>query len=404
MNYHDHFSWTTQTMKSSLIRELVATTKSIPGLISFAGGFPSPQTFPKEILSDIYFDVIKNEGYDVLQYGQSEGDTLLKQQLKSWEGYEGLSLDEMLITVGSTNGIYYYTRTMIDPGDVVLCEAPSFLGCLVAFEAAGADLQGVSMDQDGLSITELREKITSLKSAGKKIKFVYTIPDFQNPGGITMSLERRKQLIELCAAEDIAILEDNPYGRLRYTGNHLPTIYHIAREQYHNHTLVTEVVSFSKILGPGMRLAFVKGEAELINKMGSWQQKVNVSPDCVTERVVARFIEQGFLKPHIQTICNFYHPYMKRMLECLADQMPSNVSWTQPEGGIFIWVTLPEEINTDELFVKAMDHKVTFIPGSKFYPTGQEKYNSLRLNFTYSTLEQIAEGTKRLGALLSSLK
>ncbi|HNX36807.1 MAG TPA: PLP-dependent aminotransferase family protein [Candidatus Cloacimonadota bacterium] len=403
MNYREYFSKTTLTMKSSLIRELVATTKTIPGLISFAGGFPSPQTFPKDILSDIYYDVVKNEGYDVLQYGQSEGDTQLKQQLINWEGYKGLSHDEMLVTVGATNAIYYYTRAMIDPGDVIICEAPSFLGCLVAFEAAGADLQGVGMDAEGLSITELKAKVSELRGLGKKIKFVYTIPDFHNPGGITMSLARRKQLIDFCTAEHLAILEDNPYGRLRYSGDQVPTLYHIAREDYNNHTLVTEVVSFSKILGPGMRLAFVKGESELVNKMVSWQQKINVSPDCVTERVAARFLEEGFLNPHIKTICGFYQPYLKKMLECLADEMPSNVTWTQPEGGIFIWVTLPEHENTDTLFNKAMDHKVAFIPGSKFYPSNQEKYNSLRLNFTYSTLEQIAEGTKRLGTLMRSL-
>ena len=404
MNYNDYFSHTSRTMKSSLIRELVASTKSIPGLISFAGGFPSPQTFPKDILAEIYQEVISLEGYDVLQYGQSEGDSLLKSELMKWEGNTDLTMDEMLITVGSTNGIYYYTRAMIEPGDAMICEAPSFLGCLVAFEAAGADVQGVPLDEEGLDLNALKAKVESIRKAGKQVKFIYTIPDFHNPAGITMSLKRRRDLIEYCQIEGIPILEDNPYSRLRFSGKPVPTLYYLAKHEYKNKDLVTEIVSFSKILGPGMRVAYAKGNAEVINKMCSWQQKVNVSPDCVTERVAARFLEKGFMNSHISTICEFYKPYLHKMLDCLQREMPDWVRWTKPEGGIFIWMWLPEGMNADDLFEKAKDHKVTFIPGSKFYPSGQEVYNCLRLNFSYSTLEQIEIGIKRLGELIKSQK
>ncbi|MDP2174050.1 MAG: PLP-dependent aminotransferase family protein [Candidatus Cloacimonadaceae bacterium] len=400
MNYSNEFSRVSQSMKSSMIRELVATTKNVPDMISFAGGFPAPATFPKQMLSEIFEEVVKLEGYDVLQYGASEGDALLKQQLLKWEGYDKLSLDEMLITNGATNAIYYYGKALLDPGDVVLCEAPTFLGSLVAFDALEAELHGIGMDESGIDMNLLSDRVKSLKKIGKRIKLLYTIPDFQNPGGITMSLPRRRELIAFCIEHEIPILEDNPYSRLRYTGKPLPTLFHLAHHDFQRSDIVTEAVSFSKIIGPGMRVAYVKGSKELVEKMGSWQQKVNVTPDCVSQRVVARFLEMGFMPGHINTICHHYHPYLRKMLEELQINMPESVYWTKPEGGIFVWLELPEHINADELFIKARDHKVSFIPGSKFYPTGQERFNALRLKFTYSSLEQIEIGIKRLGQLL----
>lgn len=399
MIYPDSFSHVTRTMKSSLIRELVASTKNIPGLISFAGGFPSPATFPKRQLAEIFKDVAEQEGADVLQYGASEGDALLKKELMKWEGFD-LSPDEMVTTVGATNALYYYGRALIDPGDAILCEAPSFLGSLVAFDALGADVQSVPLDCDGIVMEVLEARVKSLRSRGKKIKFLYVIPDFQNPGGITYSLDRRRELISYCSGNEIPIVEDNPYSRLRFSGTPVPTLYRLAREEFEGSAIVTEIVSFSKILGPGMRVAFAKGDKELIGKMVSWQQKINITPDCVAQRVVARFLEKGLMDPHIASICDFYRPYLQKMLDELEKNMPQSVAWNKPEGGIFLWLTLPENVNADELFVQAGQNKVSFIPGSKFYPEGQERFNTLRLNFTYSTFEQIEEGIKRLAALL----
>lgn len=399
----NYFSETTKTMKSSLIRELVAETKNVPGLISFAGGFPSPATFPKEILSGLYQEVVSKQGKDVLQYGNSEGDDVLKDALLKWENYPELSRDNLIITVGATNAIYYMSRCLVNPGDVVLCEAPSFLGSLVAFDAVGADVQSVSMDSEGIDLNRLEEKVKQLRDANKKIKFLYTIPDFQNPAGITMSNKRRHDLLRFCAAEGILIMEDNPYSRLRFSGEELPTLFRIAQTEMHNQYLVTEIVSFSKIIGPGIRVAFAKGDPALINKMVSWQQKVTISPDCVTERVVAKFIEEGYMEPHIKSLCEFYKPYLDKMLSCLEKEMPSYVQWTKPRGGIFLWLWLPEDINADTLFYQAKDHFVTFIPGSKFYPEGQEKFNCMRLNYTYSSFEQIETGIKHLGELVKSI-
>jgi 2-aminoadipate transaminase len=403
MEYQKSFSQHTQTMKSSLIRELVASIRNVPGLISFAGGFPSPKTFPSKQLAEIYQQVIQNEGEEVLQYGASEGDTLLKDELIKWEGYSHISHDNLLITVGATNGIYYYTKSMIDEGDVIFCEAPTFLGTLVAFDAMGANVHGIAMDDEGIDLDSLKKDLLEYRANGKKVKFLYVIPDFQNPSGITMSAQRRKDLIRFAIDFDLPILEDNPYSRLRYSGEHVNTLYGTAFEQYRNPDIVTEIVSFSKILGPGMRLAYAKGNKKVIERMCSWQQKVNITPDCITERVAARFFQQGLMQPHLDMICEFYKPYLKTMLDALHENMPSNVMWTQPEGGIFLWLWLPERFNCDELFEKAKEHKVAFIPGSKFFPFGEEQYNCMRLNFTYSTQEQIKEGVARLAELIKSL-
>ncbi|PKN72134.1 MAG: PLP-dependent aminotransferase family protein [Candidatus Cloacimonetes bacterium HGW-Cloacimonetes-3] len=399
----NYLSHTTQVMKSSLIRELVAATKNVPGLISFAGGFPSPATFPKEILSKLYAEVLTDEGRDVLQYGASEGDSQLKSELLKWEGYDYLTQDNLVATVGATNAIYYMTRALIDEGDVILCEAPSFLGSLVVFDALQADVQGIPMDADGIDLNRMVEKVKQIRESGKTIKFLYTIPDFQNPAGISMSLKRRRELLKYCEAEGLLVMEDNPYSRLRFSGEELPTLFRIAREEMKNTYLVTEIISFSKILGPGMRVAYAKGDESLIGKMVSWQQKVNVSPDCVTERVVAKFLAGGYMNPHIQSICEFYKPYLAKMLDTLSATMPAYVQWTKPNGGIFLWLWLPEDINADKLFFQAKDHLVAFIPGSKFYPEGQEKFNCLRLNYTYSTLEQIETGIGRLANLIKTI-
>jgi len=403
MNFQNLYSSRTASMRSSLIRELVASTKNIPDLISFAGGFPAPATFPRQMLAGIFYDVVQNEGYDVLQYGSSEGDDILKAELRQWDGYPDLDPNRMLIAVGATNAIYYYARTLLNEGDVVLCEAPSFLGSIVAYDALGAEVRGIPMDDEGIDLNILQTKLLKLRQSGRMVKFLYSIPDFQNPSGVSMSLPRRQDLIRFCIDHDLPILEDNPYSRLRYQGKALPTLFRLAQEMHPATEIVTEVVSFSKILGPGARFAYVKGDKDLINRMCAWQQKVNISPDCVTQRVVARFLEKGFMDPHINAICDYYQPFLHTMLGSLAQFMPEGIQWTKPDGGIFLWLRLPARINADELFVQAREHKVSFIPGSKFYPFGEERYNCLRLNFSYPTTDQIREGVKRLADLLKQL-
>ncbi|MFC1877181.1 PLP-dependent aminotransferase family protein [Thermodesulfobacteriota bacterium] len=394
------YSKTTASMQHSFIREILKVTKGVPDMISFAGGLPSPESFPKELLADLFSKVITREGDDVLQYGASEGDTVFKSTIKSFEEVPYLSDDEIMITVGSTNGIYYFTRTLIDPGDIIICEAPGFPGSLAAMESCGARMVGVEMDEYGMMPDSLRETLEKRIKNGEKVKFIYAIPEFQNPTGRTMDLNRRRAIIEIAVAFEIPILEDQPYRELRFEGERIITLWELARTEFDDPKLVTIAKSFSKILGPGLRLGFAAGPPEIMKPMVKWAQKTTVSPDCVTQRVAARFIAQGHMHKHVQNIIDLYRPRRDAMIKALKTHMPDNVCWTNPEGGMFIWVTFDKCVDTDDLFTRAVENKVAFIPGSKFYPQDKMKKNELRLNFSYSNEEQIFEGIRRLASLL----
>jgi 2-aminoadipate transaminase len=395
------YSRTTATMKHSFIRQILKVTKGVPGMISFAGGLPSPETFPKDLLADLFAGVIREEGDEVLQYGASDGDKVFKDIIKDFEEVPYLSDDEIMITVGSTNGIYYFTRTLVDPGDIVVCEAPGFPGSLAAMEACGARLAGVEMDELGMIPDQLQATLKKVFDKGKRVKFIYVIPEFQNPTGKTMDLERRRRIMEIATEFDLPILEDQPYRELRYSGERIITLWELARTEFDDPKRVTIAKSFSKILGPGLRLGFAAGPPEMLGPMVKWAQKTTVSPDCATQRVTARFIEKGFMGKHIRKIIDLYRPRRDAMLDALEKHMPDGVSWTVPEGGMFIWVSFDDGVDTDALFQRAIEQKVAFIPGSKFYPEGTQKTNEMRLNFSYSSVDQIHEGIKRLETLLT---
>jgi len=399
MNWNDYLSKHSASMKQSLIRELVAQTKGVEGMISLAGGFPAPQTFPKAQLAEIFKEAILSDGDDIMQYGPTEGDIRLINAIKKFGNFD-ISNDEIMISVGSTNAIYCYTRTMIDDGDVILSEAPNFLGVGLLFETIGAEIIGLNVQEDGLDLLEMEQKILECHEAGKKIKFLYTIPEFQNPTGISMSLQKKRELVELAIKYNIPILEDNPYGELRFDGEKTADIYQIACQEFERDDLVVLVKSFSKILGPGLRLAYAIGDKEIIGKMVSWQQKINVSADNITQRAAAIYMEKGYLQPHIDSIIEFYRPKKEKMLDSLVKYLPKEVSWTNPAGGMFVWVYLPENMSGEDLFNAAIKYKIAFIPGSKFYPSGAEKYNEIRLNFSYPTVEEIEMGIERLGIII----
>jgi 2-aminoadipate transaminase len=394
------YSRSTMAMKHSFIREILKITKGVPGMISFAGGLPNPKSFPKELLSGLFDQVIREEGDEALQYGASDGDKVFKDVIKEFEEVPYLGDDEMMITVGSTNGIYYFTRTLVDPGDYIICEAPGFPGSLAAMEACGANMVGVEMDDVGMIPSDLKKTLQRLHERRKPVKFIYVIPEFQNPSGRTMDLDRRRAVIEIATEYNLPILEDQPYRELRFSGERIVTLWELARAEFHDPKLVTIAKSFSKILGPGLRLGFAAGPPEMIGQMVKWAQKVNVSPDCATQRVTARFIKNGYMRSHIATIIDLYRPRRDAMLKALQDSMPQGVTWVVPEGGMFFWVTFPKEIDTDKLFETAVKNQVAFIPGSKFYPEGIVKKNEIRLNFSYPDVEQIQEGIHKLARLL----
>jgi 2-aminoadipate transaminase len=394
------YSKTAQSMEHSFIREILKMTKGVKGMISFAGGLPSPDSFPKEILARLFSEVVAREGEAVLQYGASDGDAELKKVLIELEGVPELSDDRIIITAGSTNAIYYYTRTLIDPGDFVICEAPGFPGSLAAMEACGARFAGVEMDDSGMRPEKLEETLRQLNRQNKPVKFIYVIPEFQNPSGRTMDVDRRRVILDIAKAFDLLILEDQPYRELRFEGEPIPTLWEIAETEFGDPDRVTITKSFSKILGPGIRLGHTMASADIISPMVKWAQKITVSPDCTTQRVGARFIQAGYLSGQIEKIRSLYTPRRDAMLAALEQHMPADVRWTRPQGGMFIWVTMGDRVDTDLLLKQAVEKQVAFIPGSKFYPPGTVKKNELRLNFSYSDETQIREGIRRLASLI----
>ena len=396
----DCLSLTTRSMGTSFIREMLKATKSVKGMISLAGGLPSPDSFPADLLAGLFAEVVAGEGADVLQYGPTEGDPLLKREINRWEGETGTRDDEILITNGATNAIYLFARSVIDPGDVVICEGPSFSGSLVALEACGAELAAAPMDEEGLIVDSVRETVAAAKARGRAVKFIYVIPDFQNPSGRTMSLARRLALIRLGREEGVLILEDEPYRDLRFYGPRLGSLWNLARSEFGDDRTVTICKSFSKILGPGLRVGFAVGPPALIAAMAKWSQKIITAPEGVAQRVVARFLERGYMPAHLARIREMYRAKRDVILSALKETMPPHIRWTEPEGGLFIWLTGPESLDTDALFAKASEAGVIFIPGSKFYPTGAERRNEMRLNFSYASPDDIREGVRRLARIL----
>ncbi len=394
-------SQTTRTMDVSFIREMIKATKGVKGIISLAGGLPSPDSFPKEQLAAIFKEVIEKEGDDVLQYGQSEGDDILKEQILRFEKEANELKEQVLITDGATNAIYFFTRALINPGDIVICEGPSFNGTLVAMEACGAELAAVPMDEEGLLVDRVRETIAACRRAGRTVKFIYTIPEFQNPSGRTMSLARRRELIRSAREFGILILEDQPYRDLRFLGTRLISIWDLARTEFDDENTVTICKSFSKILGPGLRLGYAAGPTDLIAAMAKWAQKVIVSPEGVVQRVVARFLERDMMEPHIERITAMYRYKREVMISALKETMPPYIRWTEPEGGLFIWLTCPEAFDTDVIFLEAAKAGVAYIPGNKFYPRGSKQRNEIRLNFSYATPTELREGVTRLAKILT---
>ena len=399
-DFMDFYSKNTLAMEHSFIREILKVTKGVKGITSFAGGLPNPDTFPREIIAEIFNEVILNEGSDVLQYGASEGDRQLIKAIKIFESVENIGDDELIITNGSTNGIYNYTRSMIDQDDIIITEAPGFPGSIAAMEACGAKLFGIDMDELGMIPELLDKELNALLSKKKPVKFIYLIPEFQNPSGRTMSLQRRRDIIKIAKKYDIPILEDQPYRELRYSGERIITLWELARTEFNDPEIVTICKSFSKILGPGLRLGFSSGAPGIIGQMVKWSQKSIVSPDCVTQRVAAHFINRGYMHDHIKKIIELYRPKRDIMLKTLEQYMPDGVTWTKPEGGMFIWLMFDKAVNTDVLFDKAIENKIAFIPGSKFYSANNKKRNEVRLNFSYPTIDEIKKGIKILASLL----
>jgi len=394
---NQHLSKRVSGAKRSAIRELLKLTER-PDVISFAGGLPAPETFPGEKLAEIAAEELRERPQDVLQYSTTEGSRRLRDAIVEWLEPQGVhaTRDELLVTTASQQGLDLVCKAFLDPGDVLFCGLPTYLGAVQAFNLFQVDKVGVPLNEDGMDVDVLQRRIAEQRAAGKRLKAIYVIPDFQNPSGITMSLERRKQLLEIAKREDLLIIEDNPYGHLRFAGTAIPPIASLDDEGR-----VVMMVTFSKVLCSGLRLAVMLARGVLMDALVRAKQATDLCTSKLIQIMAARYIEEVGLENHLETIRPIYRVKKEAMVRALETYMPKNagIRWTNPDGGLFVWVWLPEGIDTEKLIDRAIEHNVAFVPGASAFVDGSGK-NTLRLAFSLMDEEKIDEGIRRLAGVV----
>ena len=392
----DHrYAQRTQRMTSSAIRELLKLTEN-PEVISFAGGLPAPDVFPVEEFTAACESVLKQWGAEALQYGTTEGYRPLREMIARHTSRYGISVspDNILITSGSQQALDLIGKVFINPGDRILVEEPTYLGALQAWSAYGAEYVTVPMDENGMITEDLEGALRS------GVKFIYVLPNFQNPTGVTLSLERRHQLITTADHYGVPIIEDDPYGQLRYEGENLPSIVTLDNEYRRNGTNeyrgnVIYLSTFSKTLAPGLRLAWVIAPAPVIRKLVQAKQGADLHTATFNQIVAYEVARGGFLDRHIWLIRRVYGERRNIMLDAMEELFPPGVSWTRPQGCLFLWGMLPKGMNTTEIFKLAVKRNVAFVPGGSFFALGGGE-NTMRLNFSYSNPDQIQMGIERI--------
>ncbi|MEN8171270.1 MAG: PLP-dependent aminotransferase family protein [Chloroflexota bacterium] len=400
--WEHRFAQRTQRMQSSAIREILKFTQ-LPGVISFAGGLPAPEVFPAEAVKAATERVLSMNADKALQYGITQGYTPLRELIVERSSRFGLNVDveNILITSGSQQALDILGKIFINRGDRVLVESPTYLGALQAWNAYGPEFVSVPFDNHGM-ITDSLE--AALRTGPK---FIYVLPNFQNPTGVTLSLNRREELIRLADQYGVPLIEDDPYGQLRYIGKHLSPVVVLDSLYRNNENAsyqgnVIYMSTFSKILAPGFRLAWVVAPKEVIAKMVQAKQGADLHTSTFTQLVAFQTAQDEFLDQHVEIIRETYNKRRKVMLDSMAEHFPENVHWTHPDGGMFLWVTLPEGVDAAEILTKAVEKKVAFVPGGPFHANGGG-LNTMRLNFSNSKPEMIQEGIIRLGQVLSEI-
>ncbi len=390
------FSERAKGARRSVIRELLKFTKR-PEIISFAGGTPDPDTFPYRELAEIAREVILEDFSHTLQYSTTEGDDELRRELLSWlrdtDGIEA-SMDEIVITSASQQGLDLVAKTFLDPGDVVYMELPTYLGAIQAFRAFQAELVGIPLEEDGMDLEALERRIREDRAAGRRPKLIYVIPDFQNPAGTDWSLEKRKGLLEIAQREDLLVVEDAPYRAIRFAGEHKPPLKALDQEGR-----VIFLLTLSKVLAPGLRLAALIGERVAVDKIVAMKQATDLCTPALTQRMAALYLKRHDLSAHIASIRLLYRKKRDAMLRALERYMPAGVEWTRPQGGLFLWVRLPQGVDTERMLPRALERKVAYVSGAPFCVEGSCA-NAMRLCFSIATLEQIEEGIRRLAEVV----
>ncbi|HOE70742.1 MAG TPA: PLP-dependent aminotransferase family protein [Brevefilum sp.] len=393
--WNDRFASRTDLIGSSAIRELLKIT-SLPDVISFAGGLPAPEVFPIERFKEAAEVVLTEMGDRALQYGTTEGYQPLREMIAKNASKYGINItaDNVLITTGSQQALDLLGKILINRGDRILVESPTYLGALQAWNAYGVKYVTIPYDDDGMQIDLLESRLR------RGIKFIYVLPNFQNPTGVTLSRERRIRLVELANAYGVPIIEDDPYGQLRYEGDHIEPVvvlddqYSSLGEQAYNGNVIY-TSTFSKTLAPGLRLAWVIAPPEVITKLVQAKQGADLNTSTLNQFLAYEVANGPWMDTHIKTIRDTYKERRDVMLNALEEYMPEGVHWTRPKGGLFLWVTLPEGLNSSHLFPTAIEKKVAFVPGTSFHPLGGGE-NTMRLNFSCMRPELIVEGIKRL--------
>lgn len=390
--YNNKFSDDVFSFFRSPVREIFKRV-DLNAIYSFAGGYPSAETFPLEEIKKTMSEVIDKYQGKAFQYGATQGVPELREAVAK---RYGVTVDRVQITSSSQQGIDVCTRVLVNPGDVILTSSPSYLGALQSFRSYRADIRGIAHKSD---IDEFRAAyetvISQVNAEGKKVKFLYMIPDFQNPSGESLTLEERQMLVELAQKHDFLIVEDSPYRELRYEGEHVPTMYSLAPDY------VIHLGSFSKIFAPGFRLGWAIAHPEILDKIYVCKQSLDLCPPIFDQYVAAEFLSSGRLDANLEKSIALYKRNRDLLLSLLEEHMPEGVSWTHPEGGLFLFLTMPEGFDAVKFYDTALDAGVAYVAGEFFHPDGSGK-NTMRMNFSFMTPEKITEGVKLLASLLAA--
>ncbi len=399
--WEQRFAQRTQRMTSSAIRELLKVTER-PDMISFGGGMPAPEIFPVREVEEATLRVLRDHGPQALQYSTTEGYRPLRAMIAEMTSRDGVTVatEQVLITTGSQQALDLIGKIFINPGDHILVEEPTYLGALQAWNCYGAEYITVPIDDEGMRTDALEGALR----AGPKL--VYALPNFQNPAGVTLSLARRQRLVELADHYGVPIVEDDPYGALRFEGDPLPSLLALDGQSSTSGAAydgrVLYLSTFSKILAPGFRLAWIIAPREVIQKLVQAKQGADLHTSTLNQMIAYEVARDGFLDRHIPVIRDVYRARRDVMLQALADHFPPGVRWTHPQGGLFLWVTLPESLDARHVLQRAVEEKVAFVPGGSFFPSGGGQ-NTMRLNFSMMAPEKIQEGIARLGGVLDAM-
>jgi 2-aminoadipate transaminase len=398
--YDTRFASRAAGIVSSVMRDLMSLSER-PEIISLAGGFPNTESFEREVFDEVMEVVAREHLASSLQYGPTEGMAELRERIVDVMAHDGARarVEDIMVTSGGQQAIDLSVRTFVNPGDTVLAEGPTYPGAVPCFTTYEADVVHVPMDDDGLRIDLVEEALDRLDAQGRAPKLLYTIPNFQNPGGVTMSLERRERLVRLAHERELLLVEDNPYGQIRFEGESLPTLW----ELDDGAGWVIYLSTFSKILAPGVRTGWVAAPAAVLRKMNLGKQAADLATSTVSQRFVVEYLRRHDWRDYVTRLNGIYRSRRDAMLRALEEEMPPEARWTRPSGGLFVWATLPAYLDTTNLLALAYEkHEVAFVPGRGAYLDGRGG-DSMRLNFSGVPEAVISEGVRRLGVAVAEM-